>query len=147
MTDIVDKETGEVVEAIDSSDATLQQMITTYIALRDKKAEITKAQKEVLAQYTTAMDEIADYLKGWLANQKVNAIGCDAGVAFIRRSRSATVADRATFREFVISNNNYDLADFSANVDAVEDFIREHDGQLPSGVNFRVFEKVSVNRK
>jgi hypothetical protein len=128
-------------------DPTLNDMIKTFIALRDKKTALKKEQASVLKKYDDAMGEIGDYLKGWLGKQKVNAIGCDEGVAFIRRKRSATIADTHAFREFVISNNNFELAEFRASVEAVEDFIKEHDGQLPPGTNFRVFEAVSVNRK
>jgi hypothetical protein len=147
MTEIVDKETGEIIEAAESKDPTLHEMIDTFIRLRDKKTEIVKAQKQALKQYDEAMDEIGLYLKGWLADQKVNAISCDAGVAFIRRKRSATVADTGTFREYVIANKFFELADFRANVEAVEGYVSEHDGQLPPGANYRSFDAVSVNRK
>lgn len=144
---VVDKETGEIVEAEESGDATLSDMISTYIRLRDKKAEVKKMHDGVIKKYDTAMDEIGLFIKGWLAQQKVNAISCGEGVAFIHRKRSATVADTALFREYVIENKNFDLADFRAKVEAVEDYVKDHDGQLPPGTNFRVFETVRVNRK
>lgn len=146
MTQIVDKDTGEVIEAEESTDATFSEMIATYIKLRDKKAALKKEHEGVLKKYDTAMDEIGEHLKGVLATQKIRAISCAEGVAFIHRKRSATVADTGAFREYVIENKNFDLADFRAKVEAVEDFIKEHDGQLPPGTNFRVFETVRVNR-
>jgi hypothetical protein len=147
MSELIDDETGEVLEVQDVVDPTLSDMIKTFIALRDKKAAVKKAQAEALKQYDDAMSEIGTYLKGWLGKQKVNAIGCDEGVAFIRRKRSATTADSHIFREYVIANNNFTLAEFRPSVEAVEDHIKEHDGQPPPGINFRVFEAVSVNRK
>ena len=122
MSELVDDETGEVLQVQDVVDPTLDNTIKTFIALRDKKAAVKKAQAAVLKQYDDAMDEIGVFLKGWLAKQKVNAIGCDAGVAFIRRKRSATIADTHAFREFVIANNNFQLAEFRASVEAVEDY-------------------------
>lgn len=147
MSELVDDETGEVLQVPDNEDPTLNRMITTFIALRDKKAAIKKEQAEALKQYDDAMAEISTYLKGWLGKQKINAIGCASGVAFIRRKRSATIADTALFREHVIENKNFELAEFRASVEAVEDYVKEHDGQLPPGCNFRTFEVVSVNRK
>jgi hypothetical protein len=147
MSEYVDKDTGEVIEVTDVADPTLHEMIVTFIALRDKKAAVKKTQAAVLKQYDDAMDEIETYLKGWLDRQQVTAIGCDAGVAFVRRKRSATIADTSVFREYVIANNNFELADFRANVEAVEGFVTEHDGQLPPGINYRAFSAVSVNRK
>ena len=147
MAEIVDPDTGEVTEAPDSTDSTLKEMITLYIALRDKKAALEKTHKEALVPYGKTMEEIELFLKGWLAQQKVNAISCDVGVAYIARKRSATVADMGLFREHVISTKNFDLADFRAKVEAVEGYYKEHDGTLPPGTNFRVFETVRVNRK
>lgn len=129
------------------NDGTLSEMIVSYIALRDKRDALRKTQATVIKQYDDAMESIENYLKGLMMAQKVTNIGCSAGVAFINRKRSATVADAGTFREFVISNNNFDLADFRAKVEAVEDYVKEHDGQLPPGVNFRTYDAVQVNRK
>ena len=129
------------------AETTLNEMITSYIALRDKKDEIKKMHRGVLKKYEDALEQIENFLKGYLHSQQVNSVSCDAGVAFIKRARSATVADMGMFREFVISNENFDLADFRAKVDAVEDYVGEHDGQLPPGVNFSSYDAVYVNRK
>ena len=129
------------------SDATLNEMITSYIALRDKKEAIQKEQKAVVKQYDDAMESIENYLMGHLRQQRLTSTSCDAGVAFIKRKRSATVGDVQVFREHVISTQNFDLADFRAKPEAVEDYAKEHEGQMPPGVNFRTYDAVQVNRK
>jgi hypothetical protein len=126
---------------------TLQHLIDGYIKLRDKKAAIKKQQEVVLKEYTDAMIGIEDFLKAHLQEQGVNSVSCDAGTAFIKRKRSATLADKGVFREFVISSGNFDLCDFSAKVEAVEDWAEEHQGQLPPGVNFSSYEGVNIQRK
>lgn len=130
-----------------STETTLNEMITSYIALRDKRAEIEKAQKVVIKQYDDAMESIENFLMGHLRGQKLNSTSCDAGVAFIKRKRSATVADTQVFREHVISTQNFDLADFRAKPEAVEEYAKEHEGQTPPGVNLRLYDAVQVNRK
>ena len=129
------------------NETTLNEMITTYIALRDKKAAIEKEQKAVVKQYDDAMEQIENFLMGHLRAQKLTNMACEAGVAFIKRKRSATVADTELFREFVISNQNFDLVDFRAKPEPVEDYAKEHEGQVPPGVNFRQYDAVQVNRK
>lgn len=126
---------------------TIHEMIESYIALRDKKEAIVKQQREVTKQYDDAMEQIENYLKGLLQTQRLSSFSCDAGVAFIKRKRSATVGDTQVFREHVISTGNFDLADFRAKPEAVEDYANEHDGQVPPGVNFRTYDAVQVNRK
>jgi len=130
-----------------ATENTLNEMITSYIALRDKRDAIKKQQAATVKQYDDAMDQIENYLKGLMQAQRVTKIGCKAGVAFISRKRSATIADKGMFREYVISNNNFDLAEFRASVEAVEDYVKEHDGQLPPGVNFHTYDAVQVNRQ
>jgi hypothetical protein len=129
------------------NDTTLNEMITSYIALRDKKEAIVKQQREVVKAYDDAMEQIENYLKGLLQTQRLSSLSCDAGVAFVKRKRSATVGDTQVFREHVISTNNFDLCDFRAKPEAVEDYAKEHDGQVPPGVNFRTYDAVQVNRK
>jgi len=100
-----------------------------------------------LKQYNDVMIELEGYLRGHLKSQKLNSISCDAGTAFIQRSRSATTADMAVFREFVIANSNFDLADFRPKKDAVEMFIEEHNGEGVPGVNFSTRDIVLVQRR
>lgn len=126
---------------------TLETMIDSYIKLRDKKGEIKKQQDAVLKEYTDAMVQIEDFLRGHLQEQNVTSVSCDAGTAFIKRKRSATLADKGAFREFVIANEMFDICDLSPKVEAVEDYVKEHNGQLPPGVNFSTFEGLQVNRK
>jgi len=125
----------------------LHYMIENYIKLRDKKAAIRKEQEEVLKKYTDAMVQIEGFLKGALQEQGVNSVSCDAGTAFIKRKRSATLADKSAFREFVISTGEFDLCDMSAKVEAVEDWAAANSGMLPPGVNFSTHEGVNVQRK
>lgn len=129
------------------SEGTWEHLITSYITLRDKKASLKEQMETQLKQYTDAMIQIENYFKAVLDRGNVNSISCDAGTAFVRRKRKATVADREIFRKFVIDNENFDLADFSAKVEAVEDWVNEHEGQLPPGVNFQTYETVSIQRK
>lgn len=126
---------------------TLEHLIASYIKLRDKKAEIKKVQEVALKEYTDAMIVIEDFLKAHLQGQNINSVSSKSGTAFIKRKRKATLADGAVFREFVISTGNFDLCDFSAKVEAVEDWIETHEGNLPPGVNFNTFEGVNIQRK
>jgi len=125
----------------------LETLINSYIELRDKKASIKKEQEAVVKQYNDALEQIENYLKAHLQEQNVNSVSCDAGTAFIKRSRQATVPDKAAFREFVISTSEFDLCNMSAKVEAVEEWVEANQGMLPPGVNFRVWETVQIQRK
>jgi pyocin large subunit-like protein len=131
------------------SDMTLGKMISSYIALRDKKKAIADEQAKVLKEYTEAMAAIEEVLKQHMLADGVQNIATDEGTAFLKVSRRATVADKSAFREYVISSKNFDMADFSAKVEAVQDFVNDpaNAGSLPPGVNFATYQSVGVQRK
>lgn len=131
----------------DMEEGTLAKLIDSYIKLRDKKEALVKEQKVEVRKLDEIMEGIESFLRAHLKQQKVQSISSDFGTAFINRQRSATLADSAMFREFVIANSNFDLADFRPKKDAIEAYIEEHDGRSPPGVNFNTREIVLVQRK
>jgi hypothetical protein len=134
-------------EAPDSM--TVGKMIEGYIALRDKKSEVKKAQDAVLKQYSDAMDTIEEFLGKHLRSLNLQNISTNEGTAFFKTSRKATVSDKSAFRDYIISSANFDMADFSARVEAVEAHLRDpaNEGHLPPGVNFQTYQSVGVQRK
>lgn len=125
----------------------LQTMIDSYIKLRDKKAEIKAEQQKILNQYNTTMEQIESFIMGHLHEQGLQSVATKAGTAFLNRKRSATVADKKAFSDFVISTSEFDLCDMRANAEAVADWIEANSGMLPPGINFSVRETVGVQRK
>lgn len=82
--------------------------------------------------------------------ERLNAVGGDSvktphGTAYRTTRRSASIADGAVFRQYVIDNENFDLVDWRANAIAVDDFIKEN-GVQPPGVNFSSTYTVGVRR-
>jgi|SRR5262245_48380256 len=127
--------------------ATHEDMIASYVKLRDTKNKIIERHKKELKPYNEGMEEIGQFLLDYLRKQKLQSVATKEATAFLRHERSATVADMDLFRKHVIANEDFDLADFRAKKDAVEDYIKSHDGQLPPGVNFSTTIVVSVQRK
>jgi hypothetical protein len=122
-------------------------MISGYIALRDKKNALKKEHIAVLKPYNEALEKIEDVLRGHLQANQLQSISGKDGTAFLKRTRSATVADASLFRGHVIANEDFDLADFRANPEAVESYVEDHKGGVPPGVNFSTSIDVFVQRK
>jgi hypothetical protein len=66
------------------------------------------------------------------------------GTAYFSSKKTATIADKAAFRRFVIGGELFDLLDWKANAIAVENFVKENK-ELPAGVNFTVEQTLRVN--
>lgn len=128
-------------------DGVIGTMVDSYIKLRDKKEMVARQQAAVIKEYSDAMLQIEQFLQGYLQDQGLQNVATPFGTAFVKRSRSATIADKGAFREFVISTSEFDLCEWRANVEAVEDWFNANQGQLPPGVNFSTRETIGVQRK
>lgn len=132
--------------------------IEQYIKLRDLINEKKKQQKEVLKPLEETLEKLNSVILAHL-----NAVGVDSvaakgvGTAFKSFKKSATIADPAVFRRYVIDNGKWDLVDWKANANAVEAYIKElaevHSADptqpapsAPPGINFGTFVEASVRR-
>jgi hypothetical protein len=125
---------------------TLEEMITKYMALRDKRNAIKKSITDKVKEYDDAMEALAGMLKHHMQANNLQSIATTAGTAFFKRVTSATVADKSLFREYVIANGDFDMADFRPSKEAVEAYIEENKGNLPPGINFSVMQEVGVQK-
>lgn len=123
----------------------IDELVGQYIKLRDKLKEADDAHK---AKTKGARDHL-ERLNGKLL-ERLNEVGGDSvktghGTVYRSTKRSATIADGDTFRGFVIQNEAFDLVDWKANANAVDDFIK-NEGTPPPGVNFSTTFQVGVRR-
>jgi hypothetical protein len=120
--------------------------VAQYVKLRDLIGDMEEAHKEAVKPYKHALDQLNNLLLDHL-----NAIGADhvatpAGTVHKTTKKSATIADRSVFRDWVISQQDWDLVDLRANSTAVEDHIKTHN-EPPPGVNWSTYAVVGVRRK
>lgn len=127
--------------------STHEKMLSRYIELRDEKYKVEARHKEEIKRYNEAMGLIEAFLKAYLQQHNLQHISTGDTTAFLATSRKATMSDSGVFREFIIENGNFDLADFRPKVEAVEDYLTEHNGTPPPGVNFTTALALRVQRR
>lgn len=125
----------------DTIDALVEQMVKT----RDRLKEADDAHKEK----TKVARDYKERLEAALL-AKLNEVGGESvktahGTVYRTTRRSATIADGGTFREYVITEGAFDLVDWKANANAVDDFIK-NEGTPPPGVNYSTAYTVGVRR-
>jgi hypothetical protein len=113
----------------------IAKRVGQFVKLRDKIAEIKKAQKEFLKPYNETLEQLNAVLLAHLISVNTNSASTDAGTVYKNEKKSASLADPEAFRKFVIANQLFDLIDWKANVTAVEDYINEKE-LPPPGVNY-----------
>ncbi len=107
--------------------------VSAYIKLRDKRDEVKKQHKEALAPLYYALERLDVWFLKELSSQGAQNIKTDAGTVFTKKRVSVTVRDWDAFIEFVLDNNELGLLEQRASKTAVAEFL-EASGGLPPGV-------------
>lgn len=119
--------------------------VKKYIALRDRKAEISAAMKKRTAKLDMILEKIeAELLKEFQKRGMLSA-KTESGTAYIASRTSATVADWDSVLEFIRENDLWHLLERRVNKTSVEQYKTES-GDLPPGVNWREELVLNVRR-
>lgn len=123
-----------------------ETLISKYIDLRDRKAELKKAFDADVAKLDKAMETIETYLMH-LMNELggVENIKTGVGTAYRSARTKASIADRQLARDFVLRTGNLDLLELRASSKGVEQYVEEHKA-LPAGFSTLVEESVTIRR-
>lgn len=128
----------EVPESID-------ELVDQYVRLRDKIKEVEDAHKEKLKNAKEHLETLNNTLLERLNKLGGESVKTKHGTVYRTTKRSASIVDGDTFRQFVIGNEAFDLVDWRANANAVDDFIKDQKAP-PPGVNFSTHYTVGVRR-
>ena len=125
---------------------TPDQLIGFYVALRDRIDAENKKFAERLEPAKSKMARLGGVLLAVLQAQGAESLKSANGTVYQTVKKSATVSDKGAFRDFVIDNHAFELADMKANAPAIEEYVSEHGGNLPPGVNYSTFMTIGVRR-
>lgn len=139
----VSGQNGMLVQALQ---ATVDKRVGQYITVRDRIKEMKERHDKELAPLT----EVQNLLSGWLDDfmQKSGSTGVKTmhGTCYTSTRYTASLADPDAFMKYVITNSAFDLLDRRANSNAVKDFVKDHNGNLPPGCNLGAIRTVGVRR-
>jgi hypothetical protein len=128
-----------------ATNRTPAELVAAYIKLRDKKEAAHAEFKKSLE--TT--NQIMEQLEGILL-QKLQELGVDSlsakgiGTVYRNTQYSATVEDKAAFRQYLEESGDWDALDLKANKTAAR--LRADEGNPLPGVKFSSFATVGIRR-
>jgi len=127
-----------------------------FVKLRDKIREIKERQKNELKPYNETLEQLSGIILGLLNKSGAESVRTDGGTAYKKLVKSATLADKSAFLDFVRNHDAWELLDYKANAPAVSEYIAEkvaaaeHDPSIipaaPPGVNYSETWEVGINR-
>jgi len=126
---------------------TADLVIAKFIETRDEIAELTKKHKAALAGLNDVQEKRSMWLSGELQRQGLTSFKTGAGICFVDKKDSATVADGAAFMKWVGSDfeKNKHFLENKVSKTAVKQCL--DDGKLaPPGVNYTTIQDVKIRR-
>ncbi len=125
---------------------TVEDAISGYIKLRDKKKEIKKRHQDELAPINAKMMMIENWLMG-----ELNRAGVDnmrkkgIGTVFLSNRTSAKVTSWEDVLTFIRENELWHMLEHRVGKSAVDEYI-EANGEPPPGVEISVERTVNIRR-
>ena len=123
----------------------IDELVRRYVLLRDRIKEADDAHKSKLKDAKDHLEKLNNTLLARLNDVGGESVKTSHGTVYRTTRRTASIADGDAFRQFVISNEAFDLVDWKANANAVDDFIKQETAP-PPGVNFTTAFTVGVRR-
>lgn len=120
------------------------ELVAIYIGLRDAKKAAEAEFKKSMERTNQGMEKLEGILLTKLEELGADSLACDAGTVYRNTQHSATVQDRAAFREWVESTGKWDAVDLKANKVAVRELLEA--GEEVPGVKFTSVHTVGVRR-
>jgi hypothetical protein len=125
--------------------ASFEVLVDRYVKLRDRLKEVDDAHKEKTKPAREMLEQMNGQLLDMLNKAGGDSMKTKAGTVYRTSKKSATIADGAEFRRFVIGGEHWDLVDWRANATAIQVFADENNS-MPPGVNFTQHYVVGVRR-
>jgi hypothetical protein len=123
----------------------VDELVNQFVRLRDKIKEADDAHKDKMRAAREHQEKLRTKLLERLNELGGDAVKTASGTVYRTTKRSATIADPKVFRDYVKTSSAFDLVDWRANANAVDDFIEQHKSP-PPGVNFSISYEVGVRR-
>jgi type I site-specific restriction endonuclease len=123
----------------------LSEIVTKYIELRDKKAELKAEYDNKVASIDEMLDKIEVKLLQVFEETGSKSFSTPNGTAYASVRTSASVADKEAFMEYVKNTEQWPLLEVRASKTAVEQHRDLHE-DLPPGINWREERVVNIRR-
>jgi type I site-specific restriction endonuclease len=123
----------------------LSEIVTKYIELRDRKAELKAEYDNKVASIDETLDKIEVKLLQVFEETGSKSFSTPNGTAYASVRTSASVDDKEAFMEYVKNTEQWPLLEVRASKTAVQQHRDIHE-DLPPGVNWREERVVNIRR-
>lgn len=123
---------------------TLDQIVETYVKIRDAKAEAKKAFDKETSRMNQALEKLDGMIADALDTAGAESIKTAHGTVFTKMRSSTSIADREEFYGWAVDTGNLGAIDMKANAKAVRELLAE--GVEVPGVKYSETKQIGVRR-
>lgn len=123
----------------------IETIIEKYVALRDKKSELTAEYKQSVEKLDAGMDRCEAFLMATMQRIGVDSFKTKFGTAYKTTKTSAQVADWDSVLGFIREGGYWSMLTKNVSKDFVKAYQAEHN-DLPPGINWRVETAINIKR-
>lgn len=123
----------------------VDDVISTYMKLRDQKAAIEGEVKEKVSTIKVKMEKLEAWIKEKADAEGVTSFKTKHGTAFLTTTDYANVADWDAVLNFIQENQAFDMLEKRVSKTAVRGYI-EQSKAVPPGINYGTKLEVNVRK-
>lgn len=131
---------------MDLSQYTESQLAEWYINNRNWLADRKADYEALIADVEKTQDGLETEMQKRLNAADATSFRTKGGTIVSSDRVTYNVEDRAAFGNFIIINGAWEATQLRPTKDFIEDYIREHNGQLPAGVAAYIKKTISVKK-
>jgi hypothetical protein len=123
----------------------LDEKVTAYIRLRDKKHEIQQAADAKIAEINSVMEQLEGQLLADFEQSGVESVRTTAGTAYKQTKTMSSIGDWDVFIQHVTETGNTQLLERRCGQRACAEYLTVND-EPPPGINVRQEVVINVRR-
>jgi hypothetical protein len=125
----------------------MDDLVKTYIRLREKKSQRKADFDTDIAKYDELQDKIEALLLLKFGELGIDSVKTERGTAYASVRSSVSIADWDSFRTFCEAQDDpFTFIDRKASKTAIEQYKSANDDQLPPGLNWSATRVVNFRR-
>lgn len=128
------------------SDITVDRAVKTYVRIRDEKDRLTREYNEKEAGLKAQLEQLELFFAAKAEENGVDGFKTQFGTVFKEEKLTASCADWELFGNWIIEHNEIEMLERRVKHATVKQYMADHDGALPPGVNVFREEKMRVRR-
>jgi hypothetical protein len=123
----------------------IDDVIATYVKLREQKAVIEAEAKQKVAAFVAKMDKLEAWIKEQADAQGVTSFKTKHGTAFLTTTDYANIADWDAVLNYIRENEAYDMLEKRVSKTAVRGYI-DMNKAVPPGINYGTRLDVNIRK-